>query len=785
MTDSNASSRGVFTAQDGSEYSWKCPDPPNGGICITACRPASNNLEIPETIGGFWVVEIGVGAFASLSDVESIRCPSGVVKIGARAFEKCYKLHSLYLPENLSNFDAFWIRGCESIEELQLPGMLDSIGSNLFTSNIPVKRLLVGKGTKSVSPTFLLSSELESISIHPCNPYLSSDGLAIYSADSSELVAMAVQCAYYELRPFCKRISDRAFSYDKALQQIKFSEGLEEIGSFAFAASGLKALEFPHSLKRIANRAFYQCQDLGKVQLVDGLQSIGEEAFAKTALENIFLPSSVREIGHAAFGSTPLSSRLSANPELLQIDEQNQLIAVADGALYRRKPSGQGGQSSQGGQASHSSQGGQASHSSQGGQSGQGNQGNQASQGGQDSQTCQSNQSSQANQDGQSNQSSQTETDCELELFEMVDESASNLTIQSGTVSIGKAAFLGHQSIRSVSLPEKLRSIGDEAFKSCPVLTHADFPDTLETIGDEAFADSPLSNLKIPKGFKSMGRTPFICRSINRKVRISMLTDVQVDPECPGYFLESGLLCERESARLASKSAEPDMLALGDIAMPSGASVLMYVGPDTDVTVPSEVSSIGPYAFCGARGIETLRLHSQVSYSGFRGIPVDGSVHRIIIQLAKAVDNHTRAEIVFPAETLDKTSVANSFAGGRLDAETLFHYSDAAVYYTKDLYIRSRMSISRLSDPLFLSDTAKERYLVFFDHYLTRICVAFALNDYTEGFERMMDLGILDSNNIGKAIDAVSAKGDTKMTGYLLEMKRRFFGGAVELDFSI
>lgn len=59
--------------------------------------------------------------------------------------------------------------------------------------------------------------------------------------------------------------------------------------------------------------------------------------------------------------------------------------------------------------------------------------------------------------------------------------------IPAGITEIGSSAFLGCNSITSVTLPETLTAIGVYAFRECTSLTSIFIPKSVASIGDSAF----------------------------------------------------------------------------------------------------------------------------------------------------------------------------------------------------------------------------------------------------------------------------------------------------------
>lgn len=76
--------------------------------------------------------------------------------------------------------------------------------------------------------------------------------------------------------------------------------------------------------------------------------------------------------------------------------------------------------------------------------------------------------------------------------------------------SIGDAAFQGHSTLTSVTIPGSVTSIGSGAFNNCAGLTGVTIPSSVTSIGDYAFANcSNLTSVTIPNSVTSIGSLAF------------------------------------------------------------------------------------------------------------------------------------------------------------------------------------------------------------------------------------------------------------------------------------
>lgn len=99
-----------------------------------------------------------------------------------------------------------------------------------------------------------------------------------------------------------REIAPNTFCGCKQLTAVTFPDGLEKIGTSAFADTSLKQLDIPASVTDIGENAFLFCGELESLTLHDGLKEIGGGAFfGHKKLKQLSFPASLQEIGELAF----------------------------------------------------------------------------------------------------------------------------------------------------------------------------------------------------------------------------------------------------------------------------------------------------------------------------------------------------------------------------------------------------------------------------------------------------------------------------------------------------
>ena len=305
---------------------------------IVDCATAATSLKIPHEIEGIPVFAIGSEACAGLEGVEEIICDDSIEVIGPCAFRWSPDLRRVVFPENVSEFSVSWLQKCPNLEEIVLPGLLDRITAAVF-DNEGLRRLHIGKNVNFIEPGAFEKSSLEVLCLDSANPYLSSDGTALYSNDGTVLVALGRPVSHYDVCPGCVKIAKKAFCYMRSLESVTLPDSLETVGKFAFASSGLCSITIPSNVRVLGEKAFYGCNQLENVALNDGLLRIDASAFEASSLPALHIPPSVFEIGKNIVAH---SAVVRSGPDAtISIDAANESLFLDEfGGLYRREDDG-------------------------------------------------------------------------------------------------------------------------------------------------------------------------------------------------------------------------------------------------------------------------------------------------------------------------------------------------------------------------------------------------------------------------------------------------------------
>ncbi len=236
----------------------------NGEATILGLKTSSFSgaLNIPSTLGGVPVTEIGGRSFSECKRITSITIPEGVMSIGSHTFSGCSNLVSVKIPKSVVFIAPWSFLYCDSLQEFVVDPNNKVYASRegvLFDKNLSTLiRFPGGKGSSYVTP-----STVEKIGEY-----------AFITCSSLSAIT---------LTPHLKTISNNAFLNCKNLTSIVFSEGLNVISGWAFQNTPLTSITLPASLNFIGVAAFNSCENLTEVRF-KGLppERVGRQAIPQT-----------------------------------------------------------------------------------------------------------------------------------------------------------------------------------------------------------------------------------------------------------------------------------------------------------------------------------------------------------------------------------------------------------------------------------------------------------------------------------------------------------------------
>lgn len=230
----------------------------SGGVKIISYTGNYTTLEIPSTIGGKNVVEIGDNVFKQNYLLTEIVIPDTVKKIGNRAFQACFALESIVIPDSVTFIGDYAFFGCWAAKSLHIGAGLESMGEQAIQ----------------------YCKSLETITVSEDNDkFAASDDGVLFTGNYNTLICYpaASSMTSYTVPNNCIAIEDYAFRNCVNLETLVIGDHVNDIGDSTFLA----------------------CEALKNVTLGSGIDSIGQFTFSDcTALEEIVIPEGVTAIGY-------------------------------------------------------------------------------------------------------------------------------------------------------------------------------------------------------------------------------------------------------------------------------------------------------------------------------------------------------------------------------------------------------------------------------------------------------------------------------------------------------
>ena len=208
------------------------------------------------------LTSIGDHEFQNTS-LTSVILPPTIESIGYSAFGNT-KITSIVIPENVTKFNHFVFEDTP-LQSIHIPASLTSMMNNPVT------------GCKDLSSITVSEDNPVYASPNGCNAIIVKATNTLFAGCSSTVIPETVTS-----------IGGNAFHGMKNLKAIELSGTVKEIGSFAFAYSGLQSVGIEYGVETLGSYAFYECDDLETVVIPQSVTSIGDQAFARSGLQSVY-----------------------------------------------------------------------------------------------------------------------------------------------------------------------------------------------------------------------------------------------------------------------------------------------------------------------------------------------------------------------------------------------------------------------------------------------------------------------------------------------------------------
>ncbi|WP_187389208.1 leucine-rich repeat protein [Acetobacterium wieringae] len=118
-----------------------------GGIRIVAYTGSGGNVDIPATLDGKSVLEIGNDVFNGNTSLTGVNLPNSVTSLGMRSFYNCPNLDSVFLGNGLTTIGngSFW--GAQALNSIIIPSSVTTIGYAAFANCNALTKITIFNST--------------------------------------------------------------------------------------------------------------------------------------------------------------------------------------------------------------------------------------------------------------------------------------------------------------------------------------------------------------------------------------------------------------------------------------------------------------------------------------------------------------------------------------------------------------------------------------------------------------------------------------------------------------
>ena len=390
---------------------------------------------------------IGKNAFFKCISLTSINIPKSVTTIGECAFANCNTLVNINIPNSVTNIEKGVCFNCNSLTSIKMPESVTTIGNAAFRNCSSLTSIKMPEGVTTIGNAAFRNCKLLTSVIIPES--VTTIGKCAF-ADCNTLVNINIPNSV-------TNIENGAFLNCNSLTSIIIPDGVTTIEDYTFAfCTSLKSITIPSSVVTIGDNPFVGCHaDLhnkskafvyednvlfnkDKTTIIsyrsketsyiipDSVTSIGTQAFrGNESLKNIIIPNSVTSIGTYAFALCTSLGSITIPSSVVAIDGNPFCRCHAD--LYNESKSFV----------------------------------------------------------------YEDNVLFDKDKTTLISYRAKRMsyTIPDSVTCIGKYAFVGCASLKSITILNSVTSIGEGAFIDCNSLTSINIPNSVTTIGNSAFSN--------------------------------------------------------------------------------------------------------------------------------------------------------------------------------------------------------------------------------------------------------------------------------------------------------
>ena len=239
--------------------------------------------------------EIGISAFNSCPNLNTVELGNSVTSVGDNAFSKCTALTSVNIGDGVTSIGKNAFNGCTALTNANIGS--GAIGESAFNGCTSLANVTLGNGVTQIGKNaFIRCAQIPSITI---GSGVTSIGSGAFNG-CTRLTEAVIQSG---------TIGEGAFNGCTSLANVTLGDGVDEICKNAFLkCSALTSMNIGNSVTTIAQYAFSNCTALKEVYIAAA--EVQNQAFRSAkALKKVTLGDDVVTIPAGAFSSCGMGDR--------------------------------------------------------------------------------------------------------------------------------------------------------------------------------------------------------------------------------------------------------------------------------------------------------------------------------------------------------------------------------------------------------------------------------------------------------------------------------------------
>ena len=330
-----------------------------GKVAVYVPKAENDASKVSEITFKDGCTKIAHKALFKNTDVTKVNIPASVKAIGGAAFSGCTKLSQVNFAADTQIEDLDWraFYDCTALTSIKIPDSVTRIGTETFSGCTSLGTIDISKESK------LTQIEYGAFGYYPCkeldissiwennvkshlSPYLKAS-ITSGIRDNAGVPVKKIYIPAKVVRVNPERSATGLFAQSETLEEVTFgnAEGIKvELPFEMFAqCTNLKTVNFDGNVNKIGVAVFTGCESLQSVDL-NGVESIGVYAFAKTGLKEVTIPQSVSNVGAIAFGSCTALETMTIESSLSNQDRRaNKLLDILGNINYVKDTNGKYG----------------------------------------------------------------------------------------------------------------------------------------------------------------------------------------------------------------------------------------------------------------------------------------------------------------------------------------------------------------------------------------------------------------------------------------------------------